>query len=74
MAVDNIVNGLFGLLQFPLSYLAIHALGGNFLIINLCQVAILSPLLYFCVLLYRWEREVRNLMSTADGSIDPSVC
>ncbi len=38
MAIDNTFNGLFGLLQYPLAYLAIHYLDGNFTIINIVQV------------------------------------
>lgn len=38
VAVDNIFNGLFGLLQYPLTYLAIHPLNGNFMWVNLAQV------------------------------------
>lgn len=57
VAVDNIVNGLFGLLQFPLTYFAIHQLNGNFTWINIFQVIILSPLMYFCYKMYGWERQ-----------------
>lgn len=39
VAVDNIFNGLFGLLQYPLTYLAIHPLNGNFMWVNLGQVS-----------------------------------
>ncbi|RMZ52921.1 hypothetical protein APUTEX25_001040, partial [Auxenochlorella protothecoides] len=57
VAVDNIFNGLFGLLQYPLTYLAIHPLNGNFMWVNLGQAACLIPLSWFCVAMYRWERE-----------------
>ena len=42
MAVDNLFNGLFGLLQYPLTYLAIHPLNGNFLIVNLSLVGVVG--------------------------------
>ena len=38
MAIDNAVNGLFGLMQLPLTNWGIHGLGGNFTAINLLQV------------------------------------
>lgn len=38
VAVDNLFNGLFGLLQYPLTYLAIHPLNGNFMWVNIVQV------------------------------------
>ena len=42
VAVDNLFNGLFGLLQYPLTYLAIHPLNGNFLIVNLSLVGVVG--------------------------------
>ncbi len=38
VAVDNTVNGLFGLLQLPLTNWALHGLHGNFTAINIIQV------------------------------------
>lgn len=38
VAIDNSVNGLFGLLQLPLTQWGLHGLGGNFTAINLIQV------------------------------------
>ena len=38
VAIDNTVNGLFGLLQLPLTSWALHGLGGNFTALNLIQV------------------------------------
>lgn len=57
VAIDNSFNGLFGLLQFPLTYFAIHVLDGDFTAINIAQVVILLPLSIFCYYMYRWERE-----------------
>jgi len=57
VAIDNSFNGLFGLLQFPLTYFAIHVLDGNFTAINIAQVVILLPLSIFCYYMYKWERE-----------------
>ena len=57
VAVDNIVNGLFGLLQFALTYFAIHSLNGNFTWINVGQVVVLTPLTWFCYKMYIWERQ-----------------
>lgn len=57
VAVDNTTNGVVGLLQYPITYLAIHALDGSFWIINLCQAAILLPLFFFCAAMRRWERD-----------------
>ena len=57
VAIDNTFNGLFGLLQFPLTYLAIHSFGGNFTAINVAQVVVLLPLSIFCYFMYKWERE-----------------
>jgi len=37
VAIDNAVNGLFGLLQLPLTNWGINGLGGNFTAINLLQ-------------------------------------
>lgn len=57
VAIDNTFNGLFGLLQFPLGYLGIHALNGNFTWINIAQALILLPFFIFCYYMYKWERE-----------------
>ena len=38
VAIDNTVNGLFGLLQLPLTNWGLHGLNGNFTAINLIQV------------------------------------
>lgn len=57
VAIDNTFNGLFGLLQYPLTYFAIHSLDGNFTLINVAQVVILLPLFIFCYYMGRWERE-----------------
>ena len=38
VAVDNTVNGLFGLLQLPMTNWALHGLHGNFTAINIIQV------------------------------------
>lgn len=57
VAIDNTFNGLFGLLQFPLTYLGIHALDGNFTLINIGQAVVLLPLFIFCYFMWRWERE-----------------
>ena len=57
VAIDNTFNGLFGLLQYPLTYLAIHSFDGNFTVINVGQVILLLPLFVFCFYMWRWERE-----------------
>jgi MFS family permease len=57
VAIDNTFNGLFGLLQYPLTYLGIHSLDGNFTIINVVQAIVLLPLFVFCYFMRRWERE-----------------
>ncbi|GAB4813661.1 hypothetical protein N2152v2_000707 [Parachlorella kessleri] len=57
VAIDNTFNGLFGLLQYPLTYLGIHGLDGNFTAINVAQVIVLLPLFVFCWYMYKWERE-----------------
>lgn len=57
VAIDNTFNGLVGLLQYPLTTLGLHALGGNFTAINVGQVVILLPLFAFCFFMYKWERE-----------------
>jgi hypothetical protein len=57
VAIDNTFNGLFGLLQYPLTTLAIHQLDGNFTWINVAQVVVLLPLFVFVYYMYRWERE-----------------
>jgi len=57
VAIDNSFNGIFGLLQFPLTYFAIHVLDGDFTAINIAQVIILLPLSVFCYYMYKWERE-----------------
>ena len=38
VAIDNTVNGLFGLLQLPLTQWGLHGLNGNFTALNLIQV------------------------------------
>jgi hypothetical protein len=38
VAIDNTINGLFGLLQLPLASWGLHGLNGNFTAINLIQV------------------------------------
>ena len=38
VAIDNTVNGLFGLLQLPLTNWGLHGLNGNFTALNLIQV------------------------------------
>ena len=43
--------------QFPLTYVGIHALDGNFTIINIAQMVVLLPLFVFCFFMYKWERE-----------------
>jgi MFS family permease len=57
VAIDNTFNGLFGLLQYPLTYLGIHALDGNFTVINVVQALVLLPLFMFCYYMGKWERE-----------------
>jgi hypothetical protein len=57
VAIDNTFNGLFGLLQYPLTYLGIHQLDGNFTIINVAQALVLLPLFIFCWYMYKCERE-----------------
>jgi MFS family permease len=57
VAIDNTFNGLFGLLQYPLTYLGIHALDGNFTVINVGQAVVLLPLFVFCYYMGKWERE-----------------
>lgn len=57
VAIDNTFNGLFGLLQYPLTYLAIHSFDGNFTAINVAQVIVLLPLFIFCYFMGKWERE-----------------
>ncbi len=57
VAIDNTFNGLFGLLQYPLTYAAIHGLDGNFTLINVLQAVALLPLFAFCYYMGRWERE-----------------
>jgi hypothetical protein len=57
VAIDNTFNGLFGLLQYPLTNLAIHKLNGNFTAINVVQAVVLLPLFAFCWYMYRWERQ-----------------
>jgi hypothetical protein len=37
LAIDNTVNGLFGLLQLPLTNWGLHGLHGNFTAINMIQ-------------------------------------
>ena len=43
--------------QYPLTYVGIHWLDGNFTIINIVQAATLLPLFFFCYCMYAWERE-----------------
>lgn len=51
VAMDNTVNGLVGLLQLPFTYWALHALGGNFTLLNCLQVSSpLSPPAFTCAL------------------------
>lgn len=57
VAIDNTFNGIFGLLQYPLTYLAIHSFDGNFTAINIGQVIVLLPLFLFCYFMGKWERE-----------------
>lgn len=57
VAIDNTVNGVFGLLQLPLTQWGLHGLGGNFTAINLIQVALLMPLFIFAAYMHKWERE-----------------
>ena len=42
VAIDNTINGLFGLLQLPLTNWGLHGLGGNFTAINIIQVSLLD--------------------------------
>ncbi len=42
VAIDNTINGLFGLLQLPLTNWGLHGLGGNFTAINIIQVRLLD--------------------------------
>lgn len=44
VAIDNTINGLFGLLQLPLTNWGLHGLGGNFTAINIIQVSCTSLL------------------------------
>ena len=57
VAIDNTFNGLFGLIQYPLTYLGIHGLDGDFTWINVAQIVVLLPFYFFCWKMYRWERE-----------------
>lgn len=57
VAIDNTVNGLFGLLQLPLTNWGLHGLNGNFTALNLIQLAVQIPLFVFCAYMYKWERE-----------------
>ena len=41
VAIDNTFNGLFGLLQLPLTNWALHGLHGNFTLINILQASTL---------------------------------
>jgi MFS family permease len=57
VAIDNTFNGLFGLLQYPVSYAGIHALDGDFTWISVAQIGVLLPLFFFCYKMYKWERQ-----------------
>lgn len=48
VAMDNTFNGLFGLLQLPLTNWALHGLDGNFTLINILQVLWHSCALHLC--------------------------
>lgn len=54
VAIDNTINGLFGLLQLPLATWGLHGLNGNFTAINLIQVCVLPV----CLILFRalWQQ------------------
>lgn len=52
VAADNIVNSLFGLLQYPLTNLGLHS---GFAVINIVQAVVLLPLFLFAFFMYRWE-------------------
>lgn len=51
------LNGLFALLQYPLTHFAIDHLDGNFTWIHVAQVILLLPLFVVCYFIGRWERE-----------------
>ncbi|PSC74625.1 Large neutral amino acids transporter small subunit 4 [Micractinium conductrix] len=52
VATDNVVNSLFGLLQYPLTQLGLHH---GFTWINTGQAVVLLPLFIFAYYMYRWE-------------------
>lgn len=52
VAADNIVNSLFGLLQYPLTSVGLHY---GFTWINVSQAIVLLPLFFFAYFMYRWE-------------------
>ncbi|BDA48190.1 probable solute carrier family 43 member 3 at N-terminal half [Coccomyxa sp. Obi] len=60
VAIDNSVNGLVGLLQFPLTSWGLHGLHGNFTAINILQFGLLLPLFWFCWCMYGWETDENN--------------
>ncbi|KAL4450614.1 hypothetical protein ABPG77_000970, partial [Micractinium sp. CCAP 211/92] len=52
VAADNIVNSLFGLLQYPLAFAGLHH---GFTWINISQAIVLLPLFLFAFFMFRWE-------------------
>ncbi|KAK9901983.1 hypothetical protein WJX75_000204 [Coccomyxa subellipsoidea] len=60
VAIDNSINGIVGLLQFPFTAWALHGLHGNFTAINMIQAALLLPLFIFCYYMYEWETDEAN--------------
>ena len=71
VAIDNTVNGLFGLLQLPLTSWGLHGLRGNFTAINLLQAAALLPLFGFCWAMRRWESGDLVPIRAAEGEALP---
>ena len=71
VAIDNTVNGLFGLLQLPLTSWGLHGLRGNFTAINLLQAAVLLPLFGFCWAMRRWESGDLVPIRAAEGEALP---
>lgn len=57
VAIDNTFNGLFGLLQLPVSWLGIRHLNGNFTAINIAQIITLLPIFGFCWMMHKWGNE-----------------
>lgn len=71
VAIDNTVNGLFGLLQLPLTSWGLRGLRGDFTAINLLQAAVLLPLFGFCWAMRRWEGGDLVPIRAAEGEALP---